>query len=147
MLLEPPHEHASIPATYESWDSCPKKVRQTNVVSPTARNGNPLHRLDPVEYWYLRTSVAGSPKHYNIGRSEQYTAGGRLHFPGDGSVYRELALLERVGLSTDLNQLTCPVIGPRVVRRKYSHFSKSTKSWPELPQGPIWFAESYTRRT
>lgn len=29
---------------------------------------------------------------------------------------------------TDLNQVACPVMGPSVVNKKYSHFSKSTRS-------------------
>lgn len=43
---------------------------------------------------------------------------------------------------THLNQFVWPVIGPSVVNKKYSHFSKSIKSCAESPGGPIWLPVS-----
>lgn len=44
------------------------------------------------------------------------------------------------------NQFVCPSIGPSVVSRKYSHFSKSTTSCSFWLTGPSFCCASYTRR-
>lgn len=65
-------------------------------------------------------------------------------------VSEEIQSQYHAGISSEftpnLNQFACPVMGPSVDNKKYSHFSKSTKSCAESPDGPIVLPMSYTRR-
>lgn len=145
-LASLPSSHLPSPTTWRDLDSHQASSRRTYIVVPMAQSGDPQPRFHQAEWTTRSTWRVESQRHRSSGMPVVDNAPEHLGSWWSGSVC-EHNVSQSITIQpspidiwqdtiTYPNQLHCPVIGPNVVKRKYSHFSKSTISCSESPLGP-----------
>lgn len=143
-LPAPPSSHPYPPTTSQPLDTSPNSTRQTGEIESTARNANQQQSSRQAGYSAHPSWQADSPAHRSSDTSARHICSVRPRSWWGYSVCHQCQpIAHHIAMrrgeqkwNTYLNQLSSPHIGPNVVSRKYSHFSRSTSACSPFSFGP-----------